>query len=424
MKQEPVVLCAAGPIRANDTISQARLAESEVLEPETRDMRIVPAGLMESPPAVVTTRKSEPDRMLRLGLQPPNAQLELPLFARQYDTALRASPLLLADAAGFRGLTPGVGARLDKRLWMYALLHAPITQRQVPVVYHWTPTLEELNALVWDTQWRVRKAERLEAALDAVTLAKVQLPNGRLWRPVVVMSPPDYNDPQSHAFFQLTFPPNSEYGPAVNLPLLIEQGKISDPAFDLCISLAYLWDDAKRYNGRNRVYVGESGVRRVHPLSREERRFMAYGPKSDASRQRIGQQQDNADRLLRKMAKIGYVKVLEVGNCWRILEVRRAAGQRAELVAGKRWGKKAARKRWDEDKEAEIHAAANEAKRILQEQEWEPRKPVVNSQEKLREQARQITCAHPQPHKLHHQTGERQCRLCDAPLERQSPVGK
>ena len=176
MKQEPVVLRAAGPIRANDTISQARLAESEVLEPETRDMRIVPAGLMESPPAVVTSRKSEPDRMLRLGLQPPNAQLELPLFARQYDTALRASPLLLADAAGFRGLTPGVGARLDKRLWMYALLHAPITQRQVPVVYHWTPTLEELNALVWDTQWRVRKAERLEAALDAVTLAKVQLP--------------------------------------------------------------------------------------------------------------------------------------------------------------------------------------------------------------------------------------------------------
>ena len=414
MTQEPVVLRAAGPIMANDTISQAaRVVEAEVLEPETKDTRILPAGLMKNPPAVITPRKSEPDRLLMLGLQPPNPQGELPLFACQYDTALRASPLLLADAAGFRGLARGVSARLDKRLWMYALLHAPTTQRRVPVMYHWTPKLEYLNGLLWDTPWRFsRKAERLDAALDALTLAKIQLPNGRWWRPVMVMSPPDYNDPQSHAFFQLTFPPNSEYGPAINFPLLIEQGKISDPAFDLCISLAYLWDDAKRQNGGNRVYAGKGGARRVQPLSREERRFMGYGPKSDVSHQRISQQQDNADRLLCELEKGKHVKIDRWrGDLWRVLEAQPTTDA---TIRTKR------RKRWDEEQEGEIHAAAAEAARMF-EAKQETRNPVVNSQERLREQDRQSTCAHPQPHILHHRTGERLCRLCNAPIQTPKP---
>ena len=46
------------------------------------------------------------------------------------------------------------------------------------------------------------------------------------------------------------------------MPRLIAAGVQSDPAFDLVIGLAYLWDQAKAHNGGRRIYATRPKARR------------------------------------------------------------------------------------------------------------------------------------------------------------------
>ena len=164
----------------------------------------------------------------------------------------------------------------------------------------------------------------------------------------------------------------------VDKPALIGAGTVSDPAFDLELGLAYLWDDAKKRSGLRRVYATRPAVRRnaqnhlidasgqvilhrgqpatrwdhpravrtgrlernpaadrVRVLDRAGRRHLAYGPELSLyidsppkSKAQIRNEQTYADRLLRGLEAAGRIVIerdavdVRTGvRGWRILEV-------------------------------------------------------------------------------------------------------
>ena len=291
------------------------------------------------------------------------------------------TPLVLADAAGFRGLTIGKGARMDKRLLVLSLLRMPLSQRKPGGYYEWRPQLREIVPLFWSDWKPSRNAGQLAAALDAVTLAKVRLEDGGTWRPVVVRGEPDYYKLNSHAIIQIELPKLSDRGAMVDVPGLIEDGKLSDPAFDLCLGLSYLWDEVKAANGGFRIYATRPKAERNreglllnregeiiyghpenphkhkskllwkpgkypqsdwrhpeavingherHPqadkvpwLHPEARRRLAYGLKEQNHKGNRATERKNADRLIKRLEAQGRVVIEKNGHFWRILEVYR-----------------------------------------------------------------------------------------------------
>ena len=139
----------------------------------------------------------------------------------------------------------------------------------------------------------------------------------------------------------------------------VRAGVVSDPAFDLELGLAYLWDDAKARNGGFRIYAHRPEVLRddngfitqadgqrimhrgqpvkdwQHPqadrvvvLSRDDRRRLAYGSKRPANKGVANRERDTTDRMLVAMEKAGRVVIERNATCqrtgkrgWRILEV-------------------------------------------------------------------------------------------------------
>ncbi|MDE0206682.1 MAG: hypothetical protein OXP66_11725 [Candidatus Tectomicrobia bacterium] len=356
----------------------------EALKPETNALRIMPKGLMNAAPSAVyvdeplydpallpMTGHAEDADSLQLGLFPTaDGESDLP----------PATPLILASAAGFGALKLGRGARIDKRLLIYSLLFMPLDQRRPGGRYEWRPTLEELIQLLWTKEtWRPNKhAKALEQAFDAVTIAKIRLPDGRTWRPVVARGMPNPNDLSSHAVIQIEVPDLSNRGPSLNFAGLIADGRISDPAFDLWLSLAYLWDDAKSRNGGFRVYAtrpkalrneqgylldakgavilghpnnpfGKAGKLSWKPgntpqrdwrhpqavLSGEERhpradkvpalypdarRRLAYGVKEQPDKAHRARERNKANELLQRLESAGRVVIERDDKLWRILE--------------------------------------------------------------------------------------------------------
>ena len=297
------------------------------------------------------------------------------------------TPLILASAAGFGALRLGRGARLDKRLLIYSLLFMPLDQRRPGGRYEWRPTLEELVQLLWTkATWRPNKhAKALEQAFDAVTMAKIRLPDGRTWRPVVARGMPNPKDFSSRAVIQIEVPELSDRGPSLNFAGLVADGRLSDPAFDMWLALAYLWDDAKARNGGFRIYATRPKARRnpqgylvdatdnlilghpknpfihAHRLSwkpgnapqrdwrhpkavlcgeerhpradrvpvfhPEARRRLAYGIKEQPDRANRSHERANADKLLRRLESANRVVIEAEGKAWRILEARPASSE-------------------------------------------------------------------------------------------------
>ncbi len=174
------------------------------MEADTHPDAILPAGTLQHAPSSATyrslevgvdrTREPEQFELAYLGrpgkVSPETVQLDL-LPAEHADVPV--TPLLLADAAGFSELQQGRGARLDKRIFLYALAAMPMSARCPGGGYTWEPTLEEIRNLLWPksprtgkSSWKPSKHWRaLYQALDAVNLAKVELPNrDGLWLPV------------------------------------------------------------------------------------------------------------------------------------------------------------------------------------------------------------------------------------------------
>lgn len=355
----------------------------EIVTPDTKEIRIMPKGLLTAAPSAIYVDELQHDLQLfpATGYVEEPESTQLGLFPRTETKSdlPPVTPLIMANAAGFGALTLGRGARLDKRILIYSLLSMPLEQRRPGGRYEWRPTLRELVGLLWAKDaWRPRKhAKALEAAFDAVTLAKIRLPDGRSWRPVVARGMPNPYDLDSQAVIQLEVPELSDRGPSLNFPGLIADGRISDPAFDLWLSLAYLWDDAKTRNGGFRVYAtrpkalrnaqghlidARGNVILGHPanpsvragklswrpgtvpqrdwrhpqavLAGEERhphadkvpalhpeaRRLAYGIKEQPDKAHRTRERNKADELLRRLESAGRVVIERDDKLWRILE--------------------------------------------------------------------------------------------------------
>ena len=356
----------------------------EAVAPDTKQTRNMPKGLLNTAPAAVYVDEPlhDPTLLPTTGYVEESEAPQLALFPTTDPKSdlPPVTPLILANAAGFGALTLGRGARLDKRILIYSLLSMPLEQRRPGGRYEWRPTLRELIGLLWAKDaWRPNKhAKALEAAFDAVTLAKIRLPDGRTWRPVVARGMPNPYDLDSHAVIQLEVPELSDRGPSLNFAGLIADGRISDPAFDLWLSLAYLWDDAKARNGGFRVYatrpkalrngqgylidvkgkviLGHPGnpfakagklswkpgntpqrdwrhpqavlagkerhpqADRVPALHPEARRRLAYGLKEQPDKANRARERNKTSELLQRLESTGRVVIERDDKRWRILE--------------------------------------------------------------------------------------------------------
>ena len=374
------------------------------IEADTHPDAILPAGTLQHAPSSATYRSlevggdrtHEPEQFELAypggpgKVAPETVQLDL-LPAEHADVPV--TPLLLADAAGFSELQQGRGARLDKRIFLYALAAMPMSARVPGGGYMWEPTLEQIRDLLWPksprtgkSSWKPSKHNRaLYQALDAVNLAKVELPNrDGLWLPVRTWRQPNPRNLDSRALIEIALPPGGAIGgPQLDRAGWIADGTHSDPAFDLRLSLAWLWDSVKASNGGHRVYATRPRVKRTadgvildrndrpvirrngrpvknwsdpracpiytpegrpeierHPeadrvpvLDGEARRRLAYGLRVQADRGNRYKERKNADKLLERLDAARMI-VIERGATdpqtgrqgWRILEAWRGPG--------------------------------------------------------------------------------------------------
>ena len=369
----------------------------EVLRADKHRDSIIPKGLLGEQPAFafVVTERHDPDLIPLRGIAPPDSQIPLGFPEMQRVEWLPGtSPVLLANWESFRHLKRGSGARIDKRLAIYGLTEMPLDQRRPGVRYLWKPTLKDLvyrflysTDQAGKTNYRPgRHGPILVEAFDALNVVKVPLPDGRLAWPIHVRRSPRLDDLDSEAEIIIELPEGRRYdhGPAINLAELIRAGKVSDPAFDLEVGLAYYWDQAKLDNGGFRIYATRPRARRnedgylldtcgelirgsprgpqksrrtgkvylpegdhpqrdwrtpgavlegeerhpyadrVRVLHREARRRLAYGPKAGSTPQR---ERAVADKLLRNLEREGRIIIEEDAadpetgqRGWRVLE--------------------------------------------------------------------------------------------------------
>ena len=312
-----------------------RPQRTEDLTPETLDKRIIPKGLFPEAQSYVDVRgRQDTDGPLPIP-GPTNRQAQLPLFPFASGAPLPMMPLLMVDATDFRGLGVGQGARLDKRLFYYVVLQAQRKQRSLGSLYHWKTPLRTIVNLCWDEDYyrEGRHGPKLRAAFDAVTLTEVPLPNGGTWLPVVVLGRPDYGNLDSPVVFQITFPSNSDRGPMIDFPALIEYGRHSDTAFDAWLRLPYLFDEAKRSNGGKRVYAGSPGEEHMPWLNPDQRRQLVYGLKEQSDKSNRSRERKRADKVLEQFAKDGRIQIKRDGPLWLILEKPPKTDEPAPYVA-------------------------------------------------------------------------------------------
>ena len=247
------------------------------IEPDRKETAILTGGLFAwaarhgrlPAPAVLYSPRNENDLPLQPGRIEPETQLCLTGMAPRESAVDLAPAIMLADAAGLGAMKSGSGARIDKRVLVYALLAIPQAERRSGGRYYWRPTLHELvQKLIWPAPaetgtgkgrrslWRpLRHAAVLKRALNAVSQAGVILPDGSEWRPVMVRRLPNFGDLKSEILFEIALPDEAGHGPLIRRDALIAAGVVSDPAFDGTLALATLWDRAKAKNGGFRIYA-------------------------------------------------------------------------------------------------------------------------------------------------------------------------
>ena len=228
-----------------------------------RSTGIMPAGLFAVAPqtAFVSVRDRAGDASQTV--QAGAVEDALPLLAC-LDKHQTAPVLRLVAAAGISALTPGRGARIDKRIMIYALLSMPLAARTPGVTWPYKRPLSWwIDRLYPGETWRPsRHGERFCAGLRALVWASVRQPDGSDWLPVAPRQLPNVFDRDSPVQLDIKLPPDSAHGALVSWPRLIKAGTLSDPAFDLVIGLAYLWDQAKAANGGRRIYATRPRARR------------------------------------------------------------------------------------------------------------------------------------------------------------------
>ena len=221
-------------------------------------------------PAILTHPRHDNELPFRAGMvEPDTPQLPLPGLEAPTSRIVPAPAIVLADAAGFGGMVPGRGARLDKRLLILVLLSVPMSERRPGGRYTFRRTVRDLaHTWLWPAPastgtgnrtrsvWHPAKhGPQLQAALAAVHNAFIRLPGSAAWLPVVVRRQPDTRNLDDFAVFEVALPDEATGGPMIDRPGLIAAGVVSDPAFDGSLALAALWDAAKARNGGVRIYA-------------------------------------------------------------------------------------------------------------------------------------------------------------------------
>ena len=226
-----------------------------------RPTGILPFGLL--PDAPRESFVSVQDRSDALMVLPGRAvDSDLPLLPLDVEDA--GAPLLrLADAAGVGALQKGRGARMDKRLLFFSLLSMPLADRHPGGRYEHTRPLRWWVQRLYPNRYRPSEAEgQIRAGMRALVDATVRLPSGGEWIPVVPRQYPDFRNLDSPLRLDIALPEDCDHGAALPWRPLIAAGVKSDPAFDLVVGLAYLWDRAKAKNGGYRVYATRPKARR------------------------------------------------------------------------------------------------------------------------------------------------------------------
>lgn len=226
-----------------------------------RPTGILPFGLLPNAPR--QSFISVQDRSDALMVLPGRAvDSDLPLLPLDVEDA--GAPLLrLADAAGVGALQKGRGARMDKRLLFFSLLSMPLADRHPGGRYDHTRPLRWWVQRLYPNRYRPSEAEgQIRAGMRALVDATVKLPSGGEWIPVVPRQYPDFRNLDSPLRLEIALPEDCDHGAALPWRPLIAAGVKSDPAFDLVVGLAYLWDRAKAKNGGYRVYATRPKARR------------------------------------------------------------------------------------------------------------------------------------------------------------------
>ena len=341
------------------------------VQADRRPTGIFPQRVLRGAVSYRLARHENSSDALPLGLFAQDAQL--PFLTELEDAGrIRWSPLVrLVDAAGMAGLQAGRGARLDKRLLVYSLVAVPAEARRPGGRFDLRLPLRQLaHEWLWPknaagrSSWRASKhADALRLALDALSTTGIVLPNGAEWRPALVRQLPDMRDLDSEVIIQIALPEGSGHGPVISRPQLYAAGMISDPAFDMEISLSYLWDQAKAANGGHRIYATRPEARRDarghlldnagtvilsrgrpvtdwsdprsvltgrlerHPqadrvpmLGPVERHALAFDPLRRVQPSQRAHERARVDVRLESMERAGRVIIERDGSGWRILE--------------------------------------------------------------------------------------------------------
>lgn len=344
------------------------------------DRGIIPISIIPSRPAYLTS-STLPDNTGPGQSEPIDQFLDLPITLKS-DGAQRwqyESPILLADLNS-AGLRHGRGARLDKRILMLSLFSMPASERKPGGRFEVRETLRSIaERWLWpssnpherSTKYdRAKHGEALLNALSAMNKISIPVERGALYHPVIVRQMPNIYDLDSEMILEIALPAGSGHGPLIDTQLLASQGRVSDPAFDLQIALAYLWDEAKRRNGGNRVYatrpealrnsdghiIDSSGavilddqkrptsnwndpravrtgrmernpaIDKVPTLDKDGRRALVYSPRMENNRiiqkdqKRIRYERANTKLLLEKLEEQGIIVIERDGDEWRIIE--------------------------------------------------------------------------------------------------------
>lgn len=253
------------------------------VEPDAKDRAIAPGPLFAwanahgRGPVILKHPRHDNELPFRPGLvEPDTPELPLPGMETPATQIVPAPAIVLADAAGFGGMVPGRGARLDKRLLTLALLSIPREERRpggrytlrIPLRrsdpkrpaliddWLWPAPAETGTGMGKRSEWKPAKhGRRLLRAINAVSLAGVRLPKGGEWRPVVARYVPNMYDLDGEVIFEIALPDEADHGPMIDRRGLVAAGVVSDPAFDGCLALASLWDVTKARNGGIRIYA-------------------------------------------------------------------------------------------------------------------------------------------------------------------------
>ena len=346
-----------------------------------RKQGIIPISLIPHRPAYFPVVQPQKPAIHTATPEMPTNYLNLPLELNTDETdAWRyITPILLAEANS-AGLRPGTGARLDKRILMLSIFSMPASERKPGGKYQVRKTMRSVfNQWLWPptkqspyTTWRKsRHGEPFLSALHAMSYIGIQSPRKELYLPVAVRQLPNIDDLDSEVILDVALPPASGHGPMIDTQMLAAQGRVSDPAFDLQIALAYLWDEAKRRNRGQRVYPTRPEVRRdkhslildqngnvildekgqpttdwSHPdairtgrlepnpaikhvptLNKDQRRELAYSPYTRADNriekktpQRIRRERVNTGKLLSTLEDQGLIVIERDGDDWRIIQ--------------------------------------------------------------------------------------------------------